>query len=245
VHWKTHHDVFFLYRYPEQSETHRDRKKDFQKTVVFVCDVQECFRPSIDAFDGVVRSSKILIESAKIFNWPVFATEQVPSKLGRTAEEVLQCMREMHPENEEVVLKEKFPIAKSDFGMLRAILMGKDGDLNVQPNSLCGKESLAKMMYDADEIRVLLLGVEAHVCVYQTVKQIMEHNEKAGRNILKPFVLCDGVQSQRGVDREVALEKMKELGATMTTTEMFLFEEMGGAEHENFRDVAKTVRKYK
>ena len=38
----------------------------------------------------------------------------------------------------------------------------------------------------------------------------MEHNEKAGRNILKPFVLCDGVQSQRGVDREVALEKMKE-----------------------------------
>ena len=100
-----------------------------------MCDVQECFRPSIDAFDGVVRSSKILIESAKIFNWPVFATEQVPSKLGRTAEEVLQCMREMHPENEEKVIKEKFPIAKSDFGMLRAILMGKDGDLNVQPNS--------------------------------------------------------------------------------------------------------------
>ena len=163
--------------------------------------MQECFRPSIDAFDGVVRSSKILIESAKIFNWPIFATEQVPSKLGRTAEEVLQCMRETHPENEEVVVKEKFPIAKSDFGMLRAILMNKDGDLNVQPNSLCGKESLAKMMYDADEIRVLLLGVEAHVCVYQTVKQIMEHNEKAGRNIWKPLVLCDGVQSQRGGPR--------------------------------------------
>ena len=72
-----------------------------------MCDVQECFRPSIDAFDGVVRSSKILIESAKIFNWPVFATEQVPSKLGRTAEEVLQCMREMHPENEEKVMKGK------------------------------------------------------------------------------------------------------------------------------------------
>ena len=74
---------------------------------------------------------------------------------------------------------------------------------------------------------------------------LVEHNEKAGQNILKPFVLCDGVQSQRSVDREVALEKMKELGATMTTTEMFLFEEMGGADHENFRDVAKTVRKYK
>lgn len=233
------------HRYPEQSISEQgDRRKEFTKTVVFICDVQECFRPSIADFDSVARSSKILIESAKKFNWPVFATEQVPNKLGKTSEDVLQCMRETHAENEGAV-NENFPIAKSDFGMLRAILMSKDGDLNVQPNSLCGKESLAKMMYDADEIRVLLLGVEAHVCVYQTVKQIVEHNEKAGRNILKPFVLCDGVQSQRSVDREVALEKMKELGATMTTTEMFLFEEMGGAEHENFRDVAKTVRKYK
>ena len=151
-------------------------------------------------------------------------------------------------------VNDQFPIAKSDFGMLRVLLTNNDSsELNTQPNSLCGKESyslcgkesLVKMMYDADEIRVLLVGVEAHVCVYQTVKQIVEHNEKAGQNILKPFVLCDGVQSQRSVDREVALEKMKELGATMTTTEMFLFEEMGGADHENFRDVAKTVRKYK
>ena len=143
-------------------------------------------------------------------------------------------------------VNDQFPIAKSDFGMLRVLLTNNDSsELNTQPNSLCGKESLVKMMYDADEIRVLLVGVEAHVCVYQTVKQIVEHNEKAGQNILKPFVLCDGVQSQRSVDREVALEKMKELGATMTTTEMFLFEEMGGADHENFRDVAKTVRNYK
>ena len=154
-------------------------------------------------------------------------------------------MREMHPENEEVVLKEKFPIAKSDFGMLRAILMGKDGDLNVQPNF-----AVREGKFSEDDVRRgrdtrFVGGVEAHVCVYQTVKQIMEHNEKAGRNILKSFVLCVRSAVAKGVDREVALEKMKELGATMTTTEMFLFEEMGGAEHENFRDVAKTVRKYK
>ena len=87
-------------------------------------------------------------------------------------------------------VNDQFPIAKSDFGMLRVLLTNNDSsELNTQPNSLCGKESLVKMMYDADEIRVLLVGVEAHVCVYQTVKQIVEHNEKAGQNILKPFVL--------------------------------------------------------
>ena len=41
-------------------------------------------------------------------------------------------------------------------------------------------------------------------------------------------------RNHNGAWTEKSLEKMKELGATMTTTEMFLFEEMGGADHETF-----------
>ncbi len=48
------------------------------RTALFVCDIQEKFRPSIAHFDAVVNVSGRLISAAKMLNMPILVTEMYP-----------------------------------------------------------------------------------------------------------------------------------------------------------------------
>ena len=228
------------------------------RTCVFLCDVQSCFEaPVIPKFQNVKRSAKIMIEACEKFNWNLFVSEQVPEKLGRTADDVLavlnavNAMKIVPSDDEENKTKEKqFPMEKKEFGMFNELMRDEDG---IVRRSAFGSHSTLKQLLfssrkgDAvvEELRVVLLGVEAHVCVYQTIKQIVEYNESVGKEAIKVHVLCDGVASQRDTDLDIAMKRFERMGCVLTTTEMFLFEEMKTSEHPLFRDVSKLVRKYK
>lgn len=64
------------------------------EAVLFIIDVQESFRKVLADFDGLTKSISILIEAAKILDIPVVVTEQYPRGLGRTVEELTQCIAE-------------------------------------------------------------------------------------------------------------------------------------------------------
>ncbi|CAK9301785.1 unnamed protein product [Gordionus sp. m RMFG-2023] len=59
-----------------------------KNSALFICDLQEKFRSTIQNFSDVVINSKKLIDVAKILQIPIIATEQYPKGLGKTVSEI-------------------------------------------------------------------------------------------------------------------------------------------------------------
>merc|ERR1712137_929017 len=81
---------------------------------------------------------------------------------------------------------------------------------------------------------VLLCGIESHVCVQSTVLDFQEQ----GFNV---HVIVDAVSSRSMVDRMFALQRMKEAGAFLTTSESAILALCGGSDHPNFREIQKII----
>ena len=58
------------------------------KTSLFLCDMQEKFKPNIKFFDEVVANSSRILKAASVMDIPVLATEQYPKGLGPTVPEL-------------------------------------------------------------------------------------------------------------------------------------------------------------
>ncbi len=65
--------------------------------------------------------------------------------------------------------------------------------------------------------RVVVCGIETHVCVGQTVLDLLA----AGFQVL---VVADAVGSRHAIDHEIGLRRLEASGALLTTTEAALFE---------------------
>jgi nicotinamidase-related amidase len=81
---------------------------------------------------------------------------------------------------------------------------------------------------------VVVAGVEAHVCVLQTVADLVgEH---------RVVVVADAVGSRDPADRDTGLQRMRAHGAEVVTSEMVLFEWLRDSTHPRFREVQKLLR---
>jgi nicotinamidase-related amidase len=83
--------------------------------------------------------------------------------------------------------------------------------------------------------KILAVGIETHVCVQQTVLDLLA----AGFQV---YVAVDAVGSRYAVDRETALRRMEMSGATLTTTEAALFEWCEVAGTPEFKRISALVR---
>lgn len=85
---------------------------------------------------------------------------------------------------------------------------------------------------ESDRQQWIVIGTEAHVCVQQTVLDLLA----AGRTV---FVVDDAVGSRNPRDKELALLRMRQNGAEIVTREMVAFEWLERANTPVFRDVLK------
>lgn len=83
--------------------------------------------------------------------------------------------------------------------------------------SACGSEEFCRRLADLGRRQVLVCGIETHVCVSQTVHDLLERSYSV-------HVAVDAVESRKAVDRELALRKMERSGAILTTSESAAFE---------------------
>ena len=81
----------------------------------------------------------------------------------------------------------------------------------------------------------IIVGVETHVCVQQTAIDLLEK----GNNV---YVLADACSSQKPSDRRVALGRLSQLGACVTTTESAVFELLGDFAHPSAKKLSKLGR---
>lgn len=83
--------------------------------------------------------------------------------------------------------------------------------------------------------KVLIAGIETHICVYQTAAQLLE----AGYDV---EVLADCVSSRTKGNREVGLQKMLQLGAKVTSVETALFEMQQIAKGDAFKTISSIIK---
>jgi nicotinamidase-related amidase len=82
---------------------------------------------------------------------------------------------------------------------------------------------------------IILTGIEAHVCVLLTALDLL------GRG-LKVSVVADAVCSRRAANLEIGLAQARQAGAVITATETVVFQLLGGADNDAFRELSKLLR---
>jgi len=83
--------------------------------------------------------------------------------------------------------------------------------------------------------QAIVCGIEAHVCVNQTVLDLLGEGVEA-------HVVSDAVGSRTDANRELGLHKMERAGATLTSIEMALFELLRGSDAPEFKRVQALVK---
>lgn len=82
---------------------------------------------------------------------------------------------------------------------------------------------------------VILLGMETHICVYQTARDLAA----AGLDV---HVMADGVASRTEANRQIGLDLMRAAGCTISSTETALFDLLGTAGGPVFKQVSRMIR---
>jgi nicotinamidase-related amidase len=85
--------------------------------------------------------------------------------------------------------------------------------------------------------QALVCGIETHVCVNQTALDLLDRG-------LEVHVPRDAVGSRFDENKDVGLEKMERAGAVITSVETALFELVGGAGTDEFKEVQRLVLDY-
>jgi nicotinamidase-related amidase len=83
--------------------------------------------------------------------------------------------------------------------------------------------------------QALVCGIEAHVCVAQTVLDLLDRG-------VQVQVAGDATASRSPADRDTALHRMERAGATITSVEAALFELLGAAGTPEFKTVQELIR---
>lgn len=101
--------------------------------------------------------------------------------------------------------------------------------------SACGAKGFAEALVEKNVSEVLLCGIETHVCVCQTGLDLLD----AGFEV---FVAADAASSRTLENHRMGLERLRQAGATLVSTEMALFELLEKAGTEEFKQMLSLVK---
>jgi nicotinamidase-related amidase len=175
--------------------------------LLLVIDVQERLMPVIDQREDLERNIGRLIRGCHVLDIPTLLTEQYVKGLGQTVEPVRRALLETYGYR---------PIEKSCF-------------------SAWGCGELQAELRTVKKKHVLLAGVEAHVCVYQSAVDLMATGHEV-------TLIADAVSSRTPRNRDLAVQRLAAEGAHISSTEMALFELLVEAGTEEFRAISRLVK---
>jgi nicotinamidase-related amidase len=101
--------------------------------------------------------------------------------------------------------------------------------------SCCADANFLEKMNSIKYKQILVTGIEAHACVYQTVSDLL----RAGYEVQ---IVVDCISSRTIENRNIAIAKMKDMGAGITSMETVLFELLKTAENNHFKDISRIVK---
>jgi len=184
------------------------QRLDSKTTAIIVVDIQERLAEVMPKGQllHVRRAARILVEAARLMAAPVLFTEQYPKGLGPTLADVAEALTAANATRFE----------KTEFSAW---------DANGFASAL-----------EATGVRAaVVLGMETHVCVYQTVRDLTAKG-------LEVHVPVDGVASRMEDHRETGLELCQRAGAIRTTAETVVFDWLRRASGDAFKQLSRMIR---
>lgn len=183
----------------------QSRLLSMETSMLLVIDLQEKFIPVIPGYGQFLSRAEILIKSAKLLGIPIIVSEQYPKGLGET----IAALKTHLPED--FVCHHK-----TTFGCLAT-------------------PALESAVAALNRPQVMVCGFETHVCVSQTVHQLLEKG-------FQVHLIEDAVCSRSEGNREIALRKMAQSGAIPSCVEMALFELLRDAAHPHFKTLLPFIK---
>lgn len=101
--------------------------------------------------------------------------------------------------------------------------------------SCCGLNDFDSKLSAAGKKYIIICGIESHVCVLQTVLDLLEKR-------FIPVLVEDCVSSRNPNDKKIAVKRMRAEGAIITTYESILFELLEVSGTEEFKAISKIVK---
>jgi len=134
-----------------------------------------------------------------------------------------------------IVLTEQYPK-----GLGRTIREIKELIPEVKPIekvefSCLGSEEFRGALKRLDAKTLILTGIETHICVSQTAIEALD----MGYGV---HVVSDATSSRREEDRTVGIERMRQGGAVISSTEMLIYEVLRRAGTKEFKEVLRLVK---
>lgn len=177
-------------------------------TVVLVVDVQERLAAAMPEamLTTLVKNAAILLQTAQLLGVRVLASEQYPKGLGPTVPLLAAKLGEM--------------------GVTALPKMTFDAGSDL---------AIARALADSGAKSVVVLGMEAHVCVFQTARELVKRGYAT-------YVVADGVASRTEENRRIGLALCEKAGAVVTATESVAFDLLERAGTDEFKAVSKLLR---
>lgn len=172
---------------------------------LWVIDIQDKLLPMISEADAVAFHATLMIDAAKAIGLPIVYTEHYPKGLGKTDADVRESIGESATRFEKTIF------------------------------SACGPEEVREHVVQSGRRQIIIVGLEAHICVQQTVLELL-------RRGCRPFVCADAVGSRHDLDYDIALLRMQQAGAVITTVESVVYELMHDAGHPAFKQVVALIK---
>jgi nicotinamidase-related amidase len=101
--------------------------------------------------------------------------------------------------------------------------------------SCCAAEGFLDRLRGVGTDHIILTGLEAHVCVLLTALDLLDRKFRVS-------VVADAVCSRRPENRELGLAQARQAGAVVTATETVVFQLLGRAGTDDFRELSKLLR---
>lgn len=101
--------------------------------------------------------------------------------------------------------------------------------------SACGAKGFITALKARKISDVILCGMEAHVCIFQTCLDMLERG-------FRVFAVADAISSRTQGDYRIGLQRMRDAGAVIVSTEMILFELLERAGTAEFKKILALVK---
>lgn len=183
------------------------------QSILVIVDVQSKLLPSIHEADETVGQICRLVRGFRIVGAPILVTEQYRKGLGETDQRIQAAIAEKDPAGREHRFE---PLEKMYFS--------------------CVLDDPIRAALEASGCRQLVLcGIEAHVCIYQTARHLIERGYHVE-------IAADAVSSRAAYNKKIALKRLAAEGAKISCVEMAIFEMLEMCGTDPFKQWVKAIR---
>jgi nicotinamidase-related amidase len=101
--------------------------------------------------------------------------------------------------------------------------------------SCFGSEDFRERLHHLKRDTIVIFGTEAHICVLKTALDALKEGQEV-------HVVSDAVSSRKSEDWRLGVERMRQSGAFIATTEMVIFQLIEKAGSEEFKAISKLLK---